>query len=145
MRFLVLFLTVFFSISPVFGQSASDQLSASISLFPSHEKSVSSSDTLKRLKQQESELASLIKLESARVFSEEETDVEQKRDEFLKQKNAELDAINLQIDRLEELRSDQLRKTIQQVSWYLLIFIFLYFFRVISRSFLARFGRSFST
>lgn len=144
-RFLVLLPLIFLSFFPVFGQSASDQLSASISLFPSHEKSVSSSDTLKRLKQQEWELASLIKLESARVFEEDESDAEQKRDDFLKQKNAELAEINLQIERLQELRSHQLSKTIQQISWYLLVFIFLYLLRVISRSFLARFGRNFST
>lgn len=144
-RFLVLLPLLFLSFFPVFGQSASDQLSASISLFPSHEKSVSSSDTLKRLKQQESELASLIKLESARVFEEDESDAEQKRDDFLKQKNAELAEINLQIERLQELRSHQLSKTIQQISWYLLVFVFLYLLRVISRSFLARFGRNFST
>lgn len=143
-RFLVL-LPILLSFFPVFGQSASDQLSASISLFPSHEKSVTSSDTLKRLKQQESELTSLIQLESERLFSEDESDAEQKRDDFLTQKNAELDEIHLQIDRLQELRSHQLSKTIQQISWYILVFIFLYLLRVITRSFLARFGRSFST
>jgi Mechanosensitive ion channel len=142
--FFVLLPLLFLSFFPVFGQSASDQLSASISLFPSYEKSVTSSDTLKKLKQQESELVSLIKLESARVFSEDESDFEQKRDDFLKQKNAELAEVNLQLERLQKLRSHQIWTTLQQVSWYVLVFIFLYLLRVISRSFLARFGRSFS-
>lgn len=70
-RFLVLLSLLFFSF-PVLGQSGSDQLASSISFFPSQEnKSVSSSDTIKRLKQQQSELSSLIKLEQSRLLDED--------------------------------------------------------------------------
>lgn len=141
-RFLILFPLLFLSFFPVFGQSASDQLSASISLFPSHEKTSEESpaDSLKRLRQKQLEILSTISIEKQRLLQEDNEIAEQKRQDFIKQKNEELAAINLDIERLQELRSHEISSTIQQISWYLLIFIFIYFLRVISKTFLSRFA-----
>ena len=140
-RFLVFIPFLLLSFFPVFGQSASDQLSASISLFPSQEKTAeaSSSDTLKKLKQKQLEILSIMSIEKQRPLHDDET-AEQRRADFLKQKQAQLTEINLDIERLQELRSHQIGNTIRQFSWYLLVFIFIYFLRVISRSFLSRFA-----
>lgn len=144
-RFLVFLSTFLFSFPLVFSQDAGS-LSASISLFPSHEKTaeVSSSDTLKKLKQKQLEILSIMSIEKQRPLNENDEIAEQKREDFLKKKQAELDEINLDIERLQELRSHQIGNTIQQFSWYLLVFIFIYFLRVVSRSFLSRFARWFS-
>jgi len=242
-RFLVFLSLFLFSLPLVFSQDTSSQLSASISLFPSHEKTaeLSPTDTLKKLKQKQLEIISIMSLEKQRIFDEvgkkseiqtllesiesslterarylsqkslydsteeilireidliiqgKETEIsqkimtlagilgyeidnsqifdqlladypslktltqtaintheanidiaEKKRQDFLDQKNKELGEINTNIEHFQELRSHQIGKTIQQFSWYLLIFIFIYVFRVISRSFLSRFSRGFS-
>lgn len=140
-RFLV-FLSIFlFSFPLVFSQDA-NSLSASISLFPSYEKTaeVTSSDTLKKLKQRQLEILSIISIEKQRPLNENDETAEQRREDFLQKKQSELDEINLDIERLQELRSHQIGSTIQQFSWYLLVFIFIYFLHVVSRSFLSRFA-----
>ncbi len=242
-RFLALFCFFFLSFWPVFGENVWDQLAASISIFPSQQSRASDpADTVKQLKNQQSEIISLINIEKARIFEEVrkkkeiqslvadiqsslsdialhlsqkslipasedfliremeikiqekesvvtkniltlsailnqdpypalvwfeklQTDfpslkdmaqkrievldkniiaAEKKRQDFIEQKNEELAEISLTIKHVQELRSHQLSETIQQLSWYLLIFAFIYFLRVVSRSFLSRFGRGFS-
>lgn len=141
-RFLVFLSTFLFCLPFVFSQDV-DSLSASISLFPSHEKTAeaNSSDVLKKLKQKQLEILSTISIERQRPLNEDDVTAEQKREDFLKQKQSELTEINLDIERLQALRSHQIGNTIQQFSWYLLVFIFIYFLRVVSRSFLSRFAR----
>lgn len=147
MRRLLVLLSVFlFSFPLVFSQDRSSQLSASLSLFPSHEQASEESpaDSLKRLKQRQLELLSAISTEKQRFIDEDDEVAEQKRMNFINKKNEELEAINFEIDHLQELRSHQITQTIQQISWYLLVFLFIYLLRVISRSFLSRFAGWFS-
>lgn len=147
MRRLLVLLSVFlFSFPLVFSQDASSQLSASLSLFPSHEQTSEESpaDSLKRLKKKQLEILSTLSIEKQKLLNEVDEITEQKREDFIKQKNEELAAINLDIERLQELRSHEITNTIQQISWYLLVFLFIYLLRVISRSFLSRFAGWFS-
>lgn len=141
-RFLVLLPLFLFSFFPVFGQSASDQLSASISLFPSHEQTSEESpaDSLKRLKKKQLETLSTISIEKQKLLNEDDEIVQQKRGGLIKQKNDELAAINLDIEHFQELRSHEINNTIRQISWYLLAFALIYLLRIISRTFLSRFA-----
>ena len=145
-RFLVLLPLFLFSFFPVFGQSASDQLSASISLFPSHEQTSEESpaDSLKRLKKKQLETLSTISIEKQKLLNEDDEIVQQKRGGLIKQKNDELAAINLDIEHFQELRSHEINNTIRQISWYLLAFALIYLLRIISRTFLSRFAGWFS-
>lgn len=72
------------------------------------------------------------------------SDAESKRNDFITQKNKELDEVNLEITRLEQIRTDQMSQALGQIGFYLLVFIVLYFLRIISRRLLFRFGRDFS-
>ena len=69
---------------------------------------------------------------------------EKKRQVFLEKKNQELYEININIDRLQEIRSKKISTTAQQIGWYLFIFWFIYIFRITSSRLLVRFGRDFS-
>jgi hypothetical protein len=50
------------------------------------------------------------------------SEAEKKRQIFLEQKNQELSDININIERLEKIRSKKISETAQQIGWYLLIF-----------------------
>lgn len=89
---------------------------------------------------------SLKKLANNTLIAQETkiTAAENKRQLFLQQKNKELDEINLNIERLQEIRSHKISKTMQQFGWYLLVFGFIYLLRIFSNRLLVRFGRDFS-
>lgn len=72
------------------------------------------------------------------------SDAEKKRDEFIAQKSKELDDVNLEITRLEKIRTDQMSQTLSQIGLYIMVFVFLYVIRLVSRRLLIRFGRGFS-
>lgn len=90
--------------------------------------------------------SSLKKLANNTLIAQETKikEAENKRQLFLEQKNKELDEINLNIERLQEIRSHKISKTVQQLGWYLLIFGFIYLLRIFSNRLLVRFGRDFS-
>lgn len=72
------------------------------------------------------------------------SDAEKKRSDFIIQKSKELDDVNLEITRLEQIRADQMSQTLSQIGLYIMVFVVLYVIRLISRRLLIRFGRDFS-
>lgn len=69
---------------------------------------------------------------------------EKKHDDFVQSKKKELEAVNVELERLKQVRNIQLSRTAQQIGWYLFAFIFLYIFKVASRSLMKRVSKDFS-
>jgi hypothetical protein len=92
------------------------------------------------------DFSSLRRLTQNTLRSQEKliSDAEKKRADFIVQKSRELDEVNLEITRLEQIRTDQMSQTLGQIGLYILVFVVLYFIRIISRRLLIRFGRDFS-
>lgn len=72
------------------------------------------------------------------------SDAEKKRTDFIAQKSKELDDVNLEITRLQQIRTDQMSQTLGQLGLYIMVFVVLYVIRFVSRRLLIRFGRRFS-
>lgn len=107
--------------------------------FGSYESDVSFSEL-------QADFPSLKRLATNTLIAQEKkiSEAEGKRQLFLEQKNKELEEVVVNIERLQEIRSHQIYKSLQQIGWYVLVFGFIYLLRVFSSRLLVRFGRDFS-
>lgn len=69
---------------------------------------------------------------------------EKKQNDFIQSKRKELESINVELEKLKQVRNAQFSRTAKQIGWYLAIFGFLYIFRVASRRLMKRVSRDFS-
>ncbi len=69
---------------------------------------------------------------------------EKKHNDFIESKKKELEAVNVELERLRQVRNIQFSRTAQQIGWYLFVFVFLYIFKIASRSLMRRVSKDFS-
>lgn len=69
---------------------------------------------------------------------------EKKHNDFIESKKKELEAVNVELERLRQVRNIQLSRTAQQIGWYLFVFISLYILKIASRSLMKRLSKDFS-
>lgn len=68
-------------------------------------------------------------------------DADKKKSDILTQKQSELDALTREIERLKQVRHDQIIQSTKQIGGYILVFVAIYCAKIITLGMFKRFGR----